>query len=69
MNSHPKISVIIPIYNGEKHIAECLDSVYRSTFKDFEVIVVNDGSTDKTEEEIQKVIKMLPLLIYTGQGR
>ena len=45
-----KISVIIPVYNGEKTIKRCLDSVLNQTFDDFEVIAVNDGSTDKTLE-------------------
>ncbi|KAA9302355.1 MULTISPECIES: glycosyltransferase [Aerococcus] len=40
------ISIIIPIYNEEKYLIECLESVRRQTFTDFEVIMVNDGSTD-----------------------
>ncbi|KAA9298693.1 MULTISPECIES: glycosyltransferase [Aerococcus] len=40
------ISIIIPIYNVEKYLIECLESVRRQTFKDFEVIMVNDGSPD-----------------------
>lgn len=48
----PKISVIIPAYNAEKYISECLNSVLSQDFDDFEVLCVNDGSTDKTEEII-----------------
>ena len=40
------ISLIIPIYNAERYLAECLGSLARQTFRDFEVIAVNDGSTD-----------------------
>ena len=47
MNS-PKISVIIPLYNTEKYIGECLDSLLIQTFQDFEVIVVDDCSTDNS---------------------
>lgn len=41
-----KVSVVIPVYNGEKYIAECLDGMMRQTYKDLEIIVVNDGSED-----------------------
>lgn len=44
----PKISIIIPSFNVQKTIKKCLDSIFRQTHQDFEVIVVNDGSTDNT---------------------
>lgn len=47
-----KISVIIPVYNVEKYIERCLLSLENQCFKNFEVILVNDGSTDKTEKII-----------------
>jgi glycosyltransferase involved in cell wall biosynthesis len=50
-NAAPKISVIIPSYKTAHLIAECLDSVLAQTYKDFEVIVVNDGSPDTPELE------------------
>lgn len=46
----PKISIIVPAYNVEKYIEECLGSLVKQTFSDFEVIVINDGSSDLTPE-------------------
>lgn len=50
----PEISVIIPVYNTEKYLSRCLDSVCHQTFLNIEIIVVNDGSTDKSLEIIQQ---------------
>ena len=44
----PKLSVIVPVYNTEKYLRECIDSILAQTFTDFELILVDDGSTDKS---------------------
>lgn len=44
--NHSTISVIIPVYNGERYLRECIDSILNQTFKDIEVILMDDGSTD-----------------------
>lgn len=44
----PKLSVIVPAYNVNLFLDDCLDSIAKQTFADFEVILVNDGSTDET---------------------
>ena len=49
----PKISIIIPVYNVEEYIKECLDSVMNQTYKDYEVIVVNDGTKDNSMEIVK----------------
>ena len=46
MEPMPKLSVIVPVYNTEKYLRECIDSILAQTFADFELILVNDGSTD-----------------------
>ena len=46
----PKVSVIIPVYNVEKYLSQCLDSVINQTLTDIEIICVNDGSTDNSVE-------------------
>jgi len=48
----PLISVIMPAYNAEKYIGEAIQGVLNQTYTNFELIVINDGSSDKTEEII-----------------
>ena len=43
-----KISIVIPVYNAEKTIKRLLDSIDAQTYKNYEIIIINDGSTDKT---------------------
>lgn len=48
--SKPHVSIIVPVYNGEAYIQQCLESIYIQTFIDYEVIVVDDGSNDRTAD-------------------
>ena len=52
----PAVSIIIPMYNVEKYIGECLDSILNQTFTDYEVIVVDDCSTDKSCEVVESYL-------------
>ena len=54
MNSFPTVSLIMPAYNAEMFIHDTLDSIITRTFDSFELIVINDGSTDSTENIIKK---------------
>lgn len=54
MEKRPKVSVIIPTYNRKDYVTEAIDSVLNQTYKDFEVIVVDDGSTDGTGEFLKE---------------
>lgn len=49
------VSVIIPAYNAEKYIEETLESVFKQSYQDFEVILINDGSTDNTAKIVQNI--------------
>ena len=48
----PLVSVLMPVYNGELYLKEAISSVLQQTFTDFEFIIINDGSTDKSQEVI-----------------
>lgn len=52
-----KFSIIIPVYNVEKYIIKCLKSIYEQSYKNYEVIIVNDGSPDNCEDLIKNYIK------------
>ncbi len=53
MNESPVISVIMPVYNAAVYLREAIESVLNQTYRDFEFIIINDGSTDNSEEIIQ----------------
>lgn len=50
MNKNPRVSVILPVYNGERTLADSIDSILNQEFKDLELIIINDGSSDKSLE-------------------
>lgn len=51
------LSVIVPVYNGEKYIEDCLNSIINQTYKDLQIIAVNDGSTDNTKSILSDISK------------
>lgn len=52
----PKISVIIPVYNTEKYLEKCLDSIINQTYQNFEIVIINDGSIDNSQNIIDKYL-------------
>ena len=67
----PKISVVVPVYNNERYIDRCLVSILKQKMQDFEIIIVNDGSTDNSEKIINEYIEKYPKKIkyYSYQNR
>src|SRR5262245_7032907 len=61
----PKISVVMPVYNAEATLEECLAKLGQSTFEDFEVVVVDDGSTDRSKE----IMSRFPVRVVPSSGR
>ena len=57
MEKNIKVSIIVPAYNVEGYIEDCLNSLIKQTLQEIEIIVINDGSTDKTGEIIAKFAK------------
>ena len=51
--TNPKVTVLMSVYNGEKYLREAIDNILNQTFKDFEFLIINDGSTDRTAEILQ----------------
>lgn len=65
----PKVSVIIPLYNHEHYVREAVCSVLGQTFEDFELIIINDGSTDKSEEVLRGISdKRIKYLCQDNRG-
>ena len=56
----PRVSVIIGVYNHAKYLAESINSVLNQTYKDFELIIINDASPDNSKEIIKEIIKKNP---------
>ena len=46
---NPKVSIIVPIYNSEKYMSKCIESILNQTLSEIEIILVNDGSTNNRE--------------------
>lgn len=58
------VSIITPVYNGEKYIEECIKSVLNQSYKNIEMIIIDDGSTDNSENIIKKYTKSFPFIKY-----
>lgn len=63
------ISIIVPVYNSEKYLNQCLDSLFAQTLKDIEIIAINDGSTDSSAEILQSYSKNSNLKIINQENK
>lgn len=63
----PKVSIVVPIYNVEKYLCECVDSLLAQTLKDIEIILVDDGSPDKCGEIVDEYAKKDPRIVAVHQ--
>jgi glycosyltransferase involved in cell wall biosynthesis len=64
----PKISIIIPSYQHAKELPACLESIFAQTFTDYEIILVNDGSTDGTEEAVKPYLGRIAYIHQENRG-
>lgn len=69
MGTMPKVSVIMPVYNGERYLCEAIDSVLAQTFGDFELLIINDGSTDRSMEVVDGYNDSRMQLIQNSEGK
>ena len=68
MENNIKVSVVIPIYNVEKYLRQCLDSVVNQTLKEIEIICVNDGSTDSSPAIINEYAAKDPRIVVIDKA-
>ncbi|MFA5021950.1 MAG: glycosyltransferase family A protein [Patescibacteria group bacterium] len=64
----PQISIIIPVYNAQKTLEKCLQSIFSQTLNDFEIIAINDGSTDASLKILENYQAKIKIISQTNQG-
>jgi glycosyltransferase involved in cell wall biosynthesis len=64
----PKVSVIIPAYNGDRFLVDAIESVFNQTYKNYEIIIIDDGSTDNTRTILEPYFNKISYIYQTNQG-
>ncbi|MGL5568829.1 MAG: glycosyltransferase family 2 protein [Cetobacterium sp.] len=67
----PKISIVVPVYNVEKYLKRCIDSILAQTFKEFELIIINDGASDNSSkilDEYSKIDERIKVIHKKNEG-
>lgn len=67
-SKNPKVSVIIPSYNTARFVVEAVESVLNQTYKDYEILVIDDGSTDNTQEVLEPYKEKIHYIYQPNQG-
>jgi glycosyltransferase involved in cell wall biosynthesis len=68
MNEAPRVTVVVPVFNGVGHVGDAIASVRSQTMRDFELVVVDDGSTDRTSELIEEEARRDPRIVQIRQA-
>ena len=66
--NNPGISIVVPVYNAEKYLMHCLDSLINQTMQDIEIICVNDGSKDKSLTILEDYVKRDKRIVLLNQS-
>lgn len=66
-NQLPLVSIILPVYNAETYLKDCIDSIVGQTYKNWELLLINDGSTDNSEQVILPFLKSGLAIKYIKQ--
>lgn len=65
---NPKVTVLMPVYNGEQYLSEAIESILNQTFTDFEFLIINDGSTDRSVDIIESYDDPRIQLVHNGKN-
>ena len=68
MQTNAKVSIVVPVYNVEEYLAECLESIIQQTYTNIEIILINDGSQDKSNEICLEYAKKDTRITYISKG-
>jgi len=69
MSSYPKVSIVVPTYNREEYLRECLDSIINQNYPNLEIIVTDDNSKDNTEEVVKNYIAKYSFIKYVKNNK
>ena len=66
--AYPLVSIIVPVYNAEKYLSDCIESILSQSYKNFELILVNDGSTDCSAAVCRKYARQNKQIILVDRA-